>query len=79
MFEVWRLRTVSPLFTTSLGNRPCTVAARFCTLTIAILGSVPWRKKMPMLAVPLFEADEVIYIIPSTPLMASSKGTMTLF
>ena len=30
-------------------------------------------------AVPLFDADDVMYIMPSTPLMASSRGTMTLF
>ena len=79
MFDVCRLRTVSPLFTTSLGSLPCTVAARFCTFTIAMLGSTPWRKKIPMEALPLFEAVEVIYIMPSTPLMASSSGTTTLF
>ena len=34
---------------------------------------------MPIEAVPLFEAVEVMYIMPSTPLMASSRGTTTLF
>ena len=79
MFDVWRFLTVRPLFTTSLGSRPCTVAARFCTFTIAMSGSVPWRKKMPIEPEPLFEALEVMYIMPSTPLIASSNGTTTLF
>ena len=30
-------------------------------------------------AVPLFDAVDVIYIMPSTPLIASSRGTTTLF
>ena len=68
-----------PLFTTSLGRRPWTVAARFWTFTIAMSASVPCRKKMPMEALPLFDAVDDIYIMPSTPLMASSRGTMTLF
>ena len=74
-----RLRTLTPDFVTSLGNRPNTVATRFCTLTMAMSGSVPCRKKMLTLAEPVLEAVDCMYIMPSTPLMASSSTTTTLF
>lgn len=79
MLLVWRLRTVMPLFVTSAGSSPCAVAMRFWTLTVAMSGSVPWRKKTEILAEPLFDAVEVMYIMFSTPLSASSSGTTTLF
>ena len=36
--------TVTPLLVTSAGRRLCAEAIRFCTLTIAMSPSVPWRK-----------------------------------
>ena len=79
MLLVCRFLTVRPPFTTSAGRRPCTVAALFCTFTMAMSGSVPWRKKTEMDALPVLDAVDDMYIIPSTPLMASSSGTTTLF
>ena len=76
---VWRLRTVTPLRVTSAGRRLCADAMRFCTLTMAMSPSVPWRKYIWMLADPELVADDTMYIMSSTPLIASSSGTSTLF
>ena len=79
MLLVWRFLTVTPLLVTSEGSRPWAEAMRFCTLTMAMSGSVPWRKYTWMLAEPVLVAVDTMYIMFSTPFMASSSGTMTLF
>ena len=42
--EVWRFMVVTPMRVTSARSEPVAVATRFCTLTAAMSGSVPWRK-----------------------------------
>src|SRR5690554_292277 len=41
-------------------------------------GSTSWSKNTFILALPLLLAVEVMYVIPSTPLICSSMGTITL-
>ena len=77
--EFCRFCTETPIFVTSCGSLPSAWEMRFFTLINAISGSVPWSKVMVIEALPVFVAEEVIYDISSTPLMASSNGTMTLF
>ena len=79
MFDVCRFLTVTPLRVTSAGSCPCALATRFCTFTMAMSASVPCLKKMFMPALPVLEALEVMYIMFSTPLRLSSRGTTTLF
>ena len=79
MVLVCLLRTLTPLLVTSEGSSPCAEAMRFWTFTIAMSGSVPWRKYTCTVAEPVLVAVETMYIMFSTPFMASSRGTMTLF
>ena len=69
--------TVTPVCFTSFGRRAWAVETRFCTSTAATsmlrLGSnvtVIWLD-------PSFELTDVMYLIPSTPLIACSSGVVT--
>jgi len=69
---------VTPCRRTSSGRRACACATRFCTFTAAASGSVPGRKVTVICSTPSEPATDLRYIMPSTPLIASSKGVATV-
>ena len=71
------LVTDSPTAFTSFGSRPSTCESRFCTSTAATSRFRLMSKMTVMLHDPSFPLDEVMYIMPSTPLMACSIGVVT--
>src|SRR5690606_41010647 len=77
ILPLWRLTTEIPASFTSGGIWLTAREMLFCTLTAAISGSVPGLKKTDMVPDPELLAIERIYVIFSTPLMASSKGRST--
>ena len=72
------LAVVTPCRRTSSGNRASAWATRFCTFTAASSGSVPGRKVTVICSTPSEPATDLRYIMPSTPLMASSSGVATV-
>ena len=76
---VWRFCVVTPTLVTSAGKSEVAVETRFCTFTAAISGSEPCLKYTVIRALPVLVAVEVMYVMFSTPLMASSNGTITDF
>src|SRR5690606_20458487 len=77
ILPLWRLTTEIPASFTSGGIWLTAREMLFCTLTAAISGSVPGLKKTDMVPDPALLAIERIYVIFSTPLMASSNGRST--
>ena len=69
---------VTPCRTTASGNRDWAWLTRFCTLTWAASGSVPGRKVTVMSRTPSEPATDFMYIMFSTPLIASSSGVATV-
>jgi hypothetical protein len=69
---------VTPCRRTSSGRRACACATRFCTFTAAASGSVPGRKVTVICSTPSEPATDFRYIMPSTPLIASSSGVATV-
>ncbi len=66
-----------PLVRTWEGNRPMAWFTRFCTSTAARSGSRSMSNVTWIVHTPLFVLDEVMYSMPSTPLMACSSGVVT--
>ena len=68
---------MTPVFFTAFGSRPSAWFTRFCTSTAARSGSRLTSNTTVMLLFPLLSLVEVMYFIPSTPLMACSSGIVT--
>ena len=71
------LVTEMPTVFTSFGRRPSTCDTRFCTSTAATSMLRLTSKVTVTLDDPLLPLDEVMYCIPSTPLIACSIGCVT--
>lgn len=69
---------VTPWRRTSSGRRACAWLTRFCTCTCAWSGSVPGLKVTVTTSTPSEPATDFMYIMSSTPLMASSSGVATV-
>ncbi len=69
--------TVTPLVRTSTGRRPRAEFTRFCTSTAARSGSRPTSNVTVIALMPLLVLAEVMYVMPSTPLMTDSSGVVT--
>ena len=68
---------MTPFVRTSVGSLARAVDTRFCTSTAAMSTSRVTSKTTLMLAAPLLVLDEVMYSMPSTPLIACSSGVVT--
>src|SRR5881628_3653822 len=66
-----------PVFLTSLGSRPSAWFTRFCTSTDARSTFRVTSNTTVIWLVPSFPLVEVMYFMPSTPLMACSSGIVT--
>ncbi len=69
---------VTPCRRTSSGNRASAWLTRFCTRTAASSGSVPGLKVTVIASTPSEPATDLMYIMSSTPLIASSSGVATV-
>src|SRR3546814_10151364 len=69
---------VTPWRRTSSGNRASAWLTRFCTRTVASSASVPGRKVTVICSTPSEPATDLVYIMSSTPLIASSSGVATV-
>ncbi len=74
---LFALVMLMPVLLTAAGRRPWAEATRFCTSTAAMERSYPVSKVTVMELVPSFELVELMYRMPSTPLMACSNGMVT--
>src|SRR5690606_4215312 len=70
--------TDTPWRRTSSGRRACAWATRFCTRTVASSALVPGRNVTVICSTPSESATDLKYIMPSTPLIASSRGADTV-
>ena len=68
---------MTPLVRTSTGRRPSAEFTRFWTSTAARSGLRPTSNVTVMELRPLFVLAEVMYVMPSTPLMTDSSGVVT--
>ncbi len=69
--------TETPTALTSFGSRPSTWETRFWMSTAATSMLRVRSKVTVMTDDPSLPLDEVMYIMPSTPLIASSSGVVT--
>src|SRR5690606_19909421 len=69
---------VTPWRRTSSGSRASAWLTRFCTRTVASSASVPGRKVTVICSTPSEPATDLVYIMSSTPLIASSSGVATV-
>src|SRR5690606_41582496 len=74
IFPLCLLTTEIPASFTSGGIWFTAREMLFCTLTAAISGSVPGLKNTEMVPEPELLAIDRMYVMSSTPLMASSNG-----
>ena len=72
------LVVVTPTRCTSGGRRETTWATRFCTSTCALSASVPSRKVTVSVITPSAVDWDDWYSMPSTPLIACSRGAATV-
>jgi hypothetical protein len=68
---------VMPTFFTAAGRRPCAVLTRFWMSTVARSGSRFRSNVAVMVLDPLFPLVELMYFIPSAPLICCSRGMVT--
>ncbi len=68
---------VIPTFFTAPGSRPWAVFTRFWMSTVARSGLRVRSKVTTMLLDPSFPLVEVMYFIPSAPLICCSRGIVT--
>ena len=66
-----------PVVFTSLGRRPRAWLTRFCTSTAARSMLRVMSKVTMMLLEPSLPLEEVMYFMPSTPLICCSSGVVT--
>jgi len=71
--------TTMPDSLTCVGSRRAARLTRFCTSTAAFSRSRLGSKAMLMVLVPSLLLDELMYRMPSTPLISCSSGMVTLF
>ena len=71
--------TVTPLRRTSSGRPGSASRTRLATLFAARSTSVPMSKVTVVVTRPLLVEIELMYCIPSTPLICSSIGAATVF
>ena len=71
--------TVTPSLRTSSGSKFTAEVMRLFTFTLAVCGSVPVLKYTFIFIVPVDELVLCIYIISSTPFIASSRGAATVW
>ncbi len=69
--------TEMPICCTSFGSRPSACEIRFCTSTAARSRLRLTSNVTVMMLVPSLPLVEVMYGMPSTPLMACSSGVVT--
>jgi hypothetical protein len=69
--------TVTPSWRTSAGRRPSAWLTRFCTSTAARSASRVTSNVTLIELTPALLLEDVIYSIPSTPLIACSSGVVT--
>ena len=68
---------VMPIAFTAAGSRPCAVLTRFSMSTVARSGSRLMSKVTVTLLEPSLPLVEVIYFMPSAPLICCSSGMVT--
>ena len=71
------LVTLMPVVRTSMGRRPSAALTRFCTSTAARSMSRETSKVTVMALEPSLPEVEVMYFMPSTPLICCSMGVVT--
>jgi len=71
------LVTEMPTCFTSFGRRPSACEIRFCTSTAATSRLRDTSKVMVTADVPSLPLDDVMYCMPSTPLIDCSSGIVT--
>ena len=71
------LVTEMPTCFTSFGSRPSACEMRFCTSTAAMSRLRVMSKVTVIAQVPSLPLVEVMYCMPSTPLIACSSGVVT--